>query len=157
MSIDRTGGGFNNRIYLTATNLSTGHILEAHSTSLSPPAFSAWQSISTGTSTASMSAVAPNGDVFVVWVRNNNIFEIVKSTNGGGAYVNPDGADPAPAKVIATVTASPGSLATVGNALKVRGFPRSPSTPLRPARVASSTSSSASRSSVRSSPTSSAA
>jgi len=127
MSIDSTGGPNNNRIYLTATNLNTGRILEAHSTALNPPAFTAWQSISpaSGSASGSMSAVAPNGDVYVVWQRNTTTYEVVKSTNGGGAYSNPDAGDPAPAKIITTVAnASPGLLGSPFNPIKVVGFPQ---------------------------------
>jgi len=127
MAIDRTGGGFDNRIYIAVTNLSTGRILEAHSTSLAPLTFSAWQSISpnSGSATAGMPAVAPNGNVYVVWVRNDNTYEIVRSTNGGGLWSNPDAGDPAAAKVITTVaTPTPTLLSTVGTAIKVKGFPQ---------------------------------
>jgi hypothetical protein len=126
MSIDRTGGTFNNRIYLTITNLNTGRIFEAHSTALNPPAFSAWQSISpsSGSATGSMSAVAPNGDVYVVWVRGKT-YEVVKSTNGGGAYANPDAGDSAPAKVITTVTTpTPNLLQSATTSIKVKAFPQ---------------------------------
>lgn len=127
MSIDRTGGANNNRIYMTATNLNTGRIIEMHSTALNPPAFTAWQSISpnSGAATGSMSAVAPNGDIYVVWQRNTNIYEVVKSTNGGGAYANPDAGDPAPAKIITTVAnASPELFSAPINSIKVKAFPQ---------------------------------
>jgi hypothetical protein len=127
MSIDRTGGSNNNRIYMTATNLNTGRILEAHSTALNPPAFSVWHSISpnSGGATGSMSAVAPNGDVYVVWERNGNTYEVVKSSDGGSTFSNPDTSDPALAKVITTVAnASPLLFASPPNPIKVVAFPQ---------------------------------
>ncbi|MEA2239196.1 MAG: hypothetical protein QOC81_3920 [Thermoanaerobaculia bacterium] len=123
MAVDRTGGAFNDRIYLTATNL--GHaIVEAHSTALNPPTFTAWQTISpAGSPSGSMPAVAPDGDVYVVWLRGSD-YEVVRSSNGGGAYTNPDVADPAAAKVIATSTPSPSSFATAGTSIRAIGFPQ---------------------------------
>jgi hypothetical protein len=126
MSIDRTGGAFNDRIYLTMTNLGFGRILEAHSTGLNPPTFSAWQGISSvGWATGSMSAVAPNGDVYVVWERDDIAYEVVKSTNGGISYANPDAGDPYPVKVITTVaTPSPSFLPSATTTIKVVAFPQ---------------------------------
>jgi hypothetical protein len=49
----------------------------------------------------------------------------VKSTNGGGAYVNPSAGDPAPARLITTVaTPTPGSLPSATTSIKVRAFPQ---------------------------------
>ena len=125
LSIDRTGGPYDNRIYLTAEGYSTGRIAVAHSTSLNPPAFSDWQPISPppGGAEGAAATVGPNGEVYTVWVRGGNTYEIVKSTDGGSTFANPDPADPAPAKVIATVNPSPSVFGAPGKPIKVLPWP----------------------------------
>jgi hypothetical protein len=107
MAIDATGGTNNDRIYLVATEFPSERIIAAHTTSLSPLTFSSFQFISATGSTGSMPAVAPNGDVYVVWTSGGNTLQMVKSANGGSNFINPDSADPAAAKTIATFTTLP--------------------------------------------------
>ena len=107
MAIDRTGGAFNDRLYISATDLTKG-VVVAHTTTPPPVNFSPWQLVSSDiSSTGSMPAVAPNGDVYVIWTAGPNVLQIVKSTNGGCTFVNPDWSDPAPAKTIATFRPTP--------------------------------------------------
>ncbi|HVR40090.1 MAG TPA: sialidase family protein, partial [Thermoanaerobaculia bacterium] len=121
MAIDRTNGANKNRIYLVASNVPKG-VIEAHTTSLNPLKFSAFQKLpgSDGVLGA-MPAVAPNGDVFVVWP-HSLFYEIVKSSDGGVSYTNPDPNDGADAKRIAQVTPSPDGLPNAG--LKTKSFPQ---------------------------------
>lgn len=100
MAIDRTGGAFKDRIYISATEPDDfgERIVVAHTTSLSPLLeFSKWQYITPdrGSATGSMPAVAPNGEVYVIWTMNDNALQIVKSADGGDSFVNPDVSEPA--------------------------------------------------------------
>ncbi len=125
MAIDATGGANNDRIYIVATQLSAGRIIAAHTTSLSPLTFSSWQFVSptSPSSTGAMPAVAPNGDVYLVWTSGNSAIQMVKSIDGGGTFINPDSADPAPAKTVATFTALPFLATPAGSsALKTAAF-----------------------------------
>lgn len=105
MAVDRTGGAFNGRLYISATDLTQG-IVVTHMTS--PLNFSPWQLVADDiNATGSMPAVAPNGDLYVIWTAEPNALRLVKSSNGGGTFINPDPADPAPAKTIATFRPPP--------------------------------------------------
>src|SRR6185295_13494071 len=104
MAIDRTGGPYNNRIYISATDLTQG-VVVAHSTRLSPLGFSPWQLLSSS-STGSMPAVAPNGDVYVIWTAKLREIQIAKSTDGGNTFT--------PAKTIASFIKTPDLLAPEG-------------------------------------------
>jgi hypothetical protein len=64
-----------------------------------------------------MPAVAPNGDVYVVWsvftpgtAAAPQTIQIVRSTDGGGSFQNPDPADTSPSKTIASVTSTVGRM-----------------------------------------------
>ncbi|HYI12349.1 MAG TPA: sialidase family protein [Thermoanaerobaculia bacterium] len=127
MAIDRTGGQFNNRIYVAVRNLTGEKVWEAHTTSLNPITFSNWQAISQGGTIirGSQPVVAPNGDVYVIW-RRGDVLEIVRSTDGGGAWDNPDPNDAATAKAIFTIiNKSPVALSAFnGGSIKVIAMPQ---------------------------------
>ncbi|HYU31114.1 MAG TPA: sialidase family protein [Thermoanaerobaculia bacterium] len=138
MAIDRSGGPFDGRVYVA---ISEGNffippavrVVVAHSTGTSPLTFSSWQSVSPADALnhGTMPAVGPNGEVYVVWGRyvftgsslTGESFRIVKSTDGGGTFVNPDAGDANPNKTIATATPAPGSLGAGTNATRTRDFP----------------------------------
>jgi len=105
MAIDRTGGNFNDRIYISATEigLPRNRIVVAHTKSPGALNFSDWQFVSPSdiSATGSMPAVAPNGDVYVIWTAGETILQIVKSEDGGCTFANPDPSDPPPVQTIA--------------------------------------------------------
>ena len=83
-----------------------------------------------------MPAVAPNGDVYVVWgvftpavppgtpaPAAPQTIQIVRSTDGGASFQNPDPADTSPSKTIATVTSTVGRMTSAGIPIRTRGFP----------------------------------
>jgi hypothetical protein len=133
MAVDTTGGAFNGRVYVAWNEVvDNAQVLLAASSSQSPLAFSPTIALSpsTGQNRGAMPAVAPNGDVFVVWGSFANLsaaateeVHIVRSTNGGGVFANPDPSDPAPSKTLATVTSTIGNLVSSGIRIRTRGFP----------------------------------
>jgi hypothetical protein len=138
MAVDQSGGSNDGRIYIA---LSEGNffippavqVVVAHSTSTSPLTFSSWQSLSPADALnhGAMPAVGPDGEVYVVWGRftytggslTGETVRIVKSTDGGSVFKNPDSSDPAPSKTIATPSITPGTLGTGSNSVRTRGFP----------------------------------
>jgi hypothetical protein len=138
MAIDRSGGPFDGRVYIAISEGSffvppAVRVVVAHSTSVAPLTFSAWQSVSPADALnhGTMPAVGPNGEVYVVWGRfvwggsgvSAETYRIVKSTDGGVTFVNPDAGDASPNKLIATATPAPGSLGSGSNATRTRDFP----------------------------------
>jgi hypothetical protein len=74
--------------------------------------------------------VAPNGDVYVIWgVFTPGIsaapqtIQIVRSTDGGATFQNPDTADANPSKTIASVTSTVGRMTSASIQIRTRGFP----------------------------------
>ena len=137
IAVDTSGGPFNGQVYVAWSEFpsvfsSTAQVLLAASSSQSPLAFSAPFALSpsTGLNHGAMPAVAPNGDVYVVWASFASTtaaaaeqVHIVRSTNGGGAFSNPDPSDPAPSKTIASVTSTIGNMNSGGINIRTRGFP----------------------------------
>ena len=136
--MDTTGGTFGGRVYVAWSEFPSGdppngpsQILFAASSSTTPLAFSATQALSsiTAVNHGAMPAVAPNGDVYVVWSvltpgtgqepEQNpaapQTIQIVRSTDGGATFQNPDTADPNPRKTIASVTSAVGRMKQLGH------------------------------------------
>ncbi|MEA2689166.1 MAG: hypothetical protein QOD51_1773 [Candidatus Eremiobacteraeota bacterium] len=75
-------------------------------------------------------AVGPNGEVYVAWSTISNIvnpsaasIDLVKSTDGGAGFGNPDGSDPNPSKVVASFTSTTDDIGTGGIHVRTRSFP----------------------------------
>ena len=122
IAVDTTGGTFRRPCLRCLVGVSfrrsvpngPSQILFAASSSTTPLAFSATQALSsiTAVNHGAMPAVAPNGDVYVVWSvltpgtgqepEQNpaapQTIQIVRSTDGGATFQNPDTADPKPQK-----------------------------------------------------------
>ena len=138
LAVDTTGGAFAGRVYVAWSEFAPfsndARIAIARSTSIAPLAFAAPIQVAPddALNQGAMPAVGPNGEVYVVWGRftfgaggvTSQDYRIVKSTNGGTTFGNPDPADPASAKVIASAVPTPGDLGSGGNAVRNRGFPR---------------------------------
>ena len=129
IAVDTSGGAFDGRVYAAWSEFgaSGSRIAFDRSTGTSPLSFAAPINLSPVESLAqgTMPAVGPGGEVYVVWGRFNlaggtNDLRIVKSTNGGVSFANPDPGDASPSKLIASFTQSPGTLGS----LRARGFPR---------------------------------
>jgi hypothetical protein len=137
IAVDTTGGPFDGRVYVAWSEFPTifsfnAQVLVAASSSQSPLAFATPIALSpsTGLNHGAMPAVAPNGDVFVVWASFASAtaaaaeeVHIVRSTNGGGAFANPDRSDPAPSKTLASVTSTIRNMNAGGINIRTRGFP----------------------------------
>ncbi len=146
IAVDTTGGTFGGRVYFAWSEFPAGYrpngpsqILFAASSSTTPLAFSATQPLSpiTAVNHGAMPAVAPNGDVYVVWsvltpgtgpAPSQNppapqTIEIVRSTDGGAHFQNPDPTDTNPSKTIASVTSAVGRMFSSNINLRTRGFP----------------------------------
>lgn len=136
IAIDTTGGTYNNRIYVAWSEFPASgnpQVMLAASSSNSPLAFST--SIELAPSAASFQhgafpAVAPDGSVYVAWSTLSSTgsaasatINLVKSTNGGASFGNPDPSDPSPTKVVASFTSTVGDLGTGGQSLRTRSFP----------------------------------
>jgi hypothetical protein len=92
-------------------------IVETHTTSLSPLAFTHLQFISTmGSPDGAMPAVAPNGDVYVVWRADRDSIAVVKSTNGGDTFSAP--------VTVATFRRGPRELLTAGRTIETDLYPQ---------------------------------
>jgi WD40-like Beta Propeller Repeat len=155
IAVDTTQSSFRGRVYVAWSEFVSGsppdgasQILFAASSSTSPLDFSAIpQVLSTVTAVnhGAMPAVAPNGDVYVVWgvftpavppgtpaPAAPQTIQIVRSTDGGASFQNPDPADTNPSKTIASVTSTVGRMCDKvgtppkcpdGLNIRTRGFP----------------------------------
>lgn len=141
LAVDRSGGAFAGRVYIAMSEgmfdniaMPVGtHIIVAHSTSAAPLAFSSWQKLSPTDTLhhGAMPAVGPGGEVYVVWGRYEftgslitaESLHIVKSTDGGAAFKNPDASDPLASKTIASPTPTPGFLGSGTSQSRLRDFP----------------------------------
>jgi uncharacterized repeat protein (TIGR01451 family) len=139
IAVDTTGGAFDGRVYVTwsefgFTNDTT--ILFAGSTTTTPLAFSAPIALSPtdALNQGAMPAVGPSGEVYVAWGRfefsvggiTAQSIRLLRSNDGGVTFVNPDPADPAPAKTVASPTPAPDFMTTGGPLERIsrtRGFP----------------------------------
>jgi hypothetical protein len=134
IAVDRTGGMYNGRVYLVASEgdlLPNAAVIVAHSTSPTPLTFSTFSTL-TGTDAlyhGAMPAVAPNGNVYVVWGRYDfpndappsESILITRSSDGGTTFLNPDGT--AAARMIASPSITPPALLSGGVSVRTRDFP----------------------------------
>jgi hypothetical protein len=145
IAVDTTQSSFRGRVYVAWTEFPLGNspngpsqVLFAASSSTTPLAFSPTRVLSpvTAVNHGAMPAVAPNGDVYVVWgvftppappltiqAAAPQTIQIVRSTDGGANFRNPDTADANPSKTIANVTSTAGRMTSAGIHLRTRGFP----------------------------------
>ena len=145
IAVDTTQSSFRGRVYVAWTEFPNGNsphgpsqVLFAASSSTTPLAFSPTRVLSpvTAANHGAMPAVAPNGDVYVVWgvftppaapqtiqAAAPQTIQIVRSTDGGATFQNPDTADANPSKMIANVTSTVGRMTSAGIHLRTRGFP----------------------------------
>jgi hypothetical protein len=151
VAVDTTESSFRGRVYVAWTEFRDGdspngrsQILFAASSSTTSLAFSATRALSppvtevpaTRVNHGAMPAVAPNGDVYVVWgvftpgtAAAPQTIQIVRSTDGGATFENPDTADANPSKTIARVISTVGRMTSprppdpAGIPIRTRGFP----------------------------------
>ncbi|HET9408625.1 MAG TPA: sialidase family protein [Candidatus Sulfotelmatobacter sp.] len=128
IAVDTTGGGNDGRVYLAWSEFAslfstTAQVLFTYSTSTTPLTFATPIALSTNSALfhGAMPAVGPGGEIYVVWgefAGSTERIHLVRSTNGGSVFANPDPMDPNPDKTVATVTPTPSSLG-----MRTRGFP----------------------------------
>lgn len=137
LTVDTTGGSFDGRVYVAwsefpSFNANTAQVWFAASSSTSPLAFSPSLPLSPAGALylGAMPAVGPNGEVYVVWgqfapagAAPAQSIHLVKSTDGGGTFSNPDPSDPAPDKALANVTPTTRDMVSSGIHVRTRGFP----------------------------------
>src|SRR5262245_31498413 len=154
IAVDTTQSSFRGRVYVAwsefpAPNSPPMDLAEGlftASSSTTPLAFSATQVLSplsgapTVNNHGAMPAVAPNGDVYVVWsafitpgtAAAPQTVQIVRSTDGGASFQNPDTADANPSKTIASITSTVGRMCDAtgtppkcpdGSTRRTRAFP----------------------------------
>jgi hypothetical protein len=124
LAIDTTGGAFNDGVYVAWADRDNGsRVLFNRSTSTSPLTFATPVTLSPVADMSSpdvfldgaMPAVGINGEVYVIYCRllfsgsslTGESIHLLKSTDGGVNFVNPDSADLAPSKVVAQPTPGP--------------------------------------------------
>lgn len=140
IAVDTTQGPFRGRVYVAWTEFDerntapngSSRILFAASRPTSPLDFPARIELAplTAVNHGAMPAVAPNGDVYVVWGvftpgtrAGPQTIQIVRSTDGGANFDNPDMADPNPSKTIASVTSTVGRMNSPNTNIRTRGYP----------------------------------
>lgn len=133
IAVDTSGGPFDGRVYVAWSEFasifsSSAQVLVTSSTSTSPLTFAATTALSPADVLhhGAMPAVGPNGEVYVAWTRfpaGNAEIHVVKSTNGGANFVNPDAADPNPTKTAVTFPATAGEMTSGGINIRTRSFP----------------------------------
>jgi len=139
MTVDTSGGTYNGRAYLawselsnTATN-NVAQVEVSHSTSTSPLTFTA-PTAQTGTDLfhhGANLAVGPNGEVYLAWSAfdfpssgiSGGTIRLLKSTDGGTTWVNPNPSDPNPNQTVATLNVTPSILTSGGVSIRTRDFP----------------------------------
>jgi len=139
MTVDTSGGTYNGRVYLAWSELSstaTNNVAEievSHSTATSPLAFTA-PTAQTGTDLfhhGANLAVGPSGEVYLAWSAFDFPFagiaggtiRLLKSTDGGTTWVNPNPSDPSPNQTVATLNVAPSILTSGGVSIRTRPFP----------------------------------
>jgi hypothetical protein len=135
LAVDTSGGPYNGRVYVAWSELGlvTGRIEFSYSTSTSPLTFSAPVAL-TGTDLlhhGANLAVGPGGEVYLAWGAYNSGFggitggtlRLLKSTNGGVTWVNPNPSDPNPNETVATLNITPNILTSGGISIRTRDFP----------------------------------
>jgi hypothetical protein len=147
IAVDTTESSFRSRVYVAWSEFpdndspdGRSQVLFAASSSTIPLAFSPTLPLSpapagspvTEVDLGAMPAVAPNGDVYVVWgvftpgtAAAPQTIQIVRSRDGGAHFQNPDTADSNPSKTIASVTSTVGRMNNPGvpPLIRTRGLP----------------------------------
>ncbi len=139
LTVDTTGGSFDGRIYVgwsefPSSGAHTAQVRFAASSSTSPLAFSPSIPLSPADALylGAMPAVGPNGEVYVAWgqftpaqaTAPTQSIHLLKSTDGGATFSNPDPSDPAPDKTLAaSITPTTRDMVTGGIHVRTRGFP----------------------------------
>src|SRR5207245_164930 len=107
ITVDRSGGPFEGRVYVAWSELDdsrpTARIVFARSLSTSPLVFSRTMALSSSDALnqGAMPAVGPDGELYVVWGRfvwsgtsvASESIRLLKSIDGGISFTNPDSAD----------------------------------------------------------------
>jgi hypothetical protein len=139
LAVDTSGGTYNGRVYIAWSELSTtstnavGRIEVIHSTSTSPLAFTAPVAL-TGLDLYHHGAnlvVGPSGEVYLAWSAfvfpfsgiNGGTIRLLKSTDGGTTWVNPNPSDLNPNQTVATLNVTPNFLTSGGVTIRTRDFP----------------------------------
>ena len=138
IAVDTTAGPYGGRVYVAFSEGDFGanlaEISFARSTSTSPLAFAPPIALSAlgALNHGAMPAVGPNGEVYVVWGNfqftgdslTAQSIHLVKSSDGGVSFANPDPADPAPSKTVASgIAPTTGNIGTGSTFIRTRGFP----------------------------------
>jgi hypothetical protein len=137
IAVDTSGGPNDGRVYVAWTEITgdwQGWILFTRSTSTDPLVFAPPIALTPADVLyqGAMPVVAPNGDVYVVWGRFDRLggpaiadqsIQIMRSTDGGVSFHNPDPADPSPIKNVASLFPAPGLMSSGGVQPRTRGFP----------------------------------
>ena len=136
LAVDNTGGPYDGRVYVAWSEFpSSGNpqAMLAASSSTSPLTFGPALLLAPSSSSfqhGTNPQVGVDGSVYVVWSTLTSFtgaasatINMVKSTNGGASFANPDPADPSPTKTIATFTSTTGNIGTGSVSLRTRSFP----------------------------------
>jgi len=139
LAIDTSGGPYNGRVYVAWSELSStatnevAEIEEIHSTSTSPLTFTAPVAL-TGLDLfhhGANLALGPSGEVYLAWSAlvfpfsgiTGGTVRLLKSTDGGTTWVNPNPSDPNPNQTVATYNVTPSLLTSGGVDIRTRNFP----------------------------------
>jgi len=139
MAIDVSGGTYNGRVYLAWSEFPSpfspaAALVVARSTGVSPLTFTPATTLvpsSLVMNHGTTLAVGPGGEVYLGWAAftttggqiTGGSIQLLKSTDGGVNWVNPDPADPAANKTVATLATTPNTLSTGGVTIRTRDFP----------------------------------
>jgi hypothetical protein len=139
LAVDNSGGAYNGRVYVAWSELSSSgsnevaQIEEIHSTSTSPLTFTGPVAL-TGLDLfhhGANLAVGPSGEVYLAWSAfvfpfsgiTGGTIRLLKSTDGGTTWVNPNPSDPNPNQTVATLTVTPSDFTSGGVTIRTRDFP----------------------------------
>lgn len=136
LAIDNTGGTFDGRVYVGWSEFPASgnpQAMLAASSSTSPLNFS--PSVEVAPSSSSIQhgvipVVGPDGSLYVAWstltsytVAASATINLVKSTDGGASFANPDPSDSNPTKTVASFTSTTGAIGTGSINIRTRSFP----------------------------------
>ncbi|MGA9018764.1 MAG: sialidase family protein [Candidatus Cybelea sp.] len=135
LAVDTTGGTYNGRVYVGWSDFGAGNpqAMLAASSSTSPLTFSPTVALAPSASSFQhgvIPVVAPDGSVYAAWSTLTSTISaasatinLVKSTNGGASFGNPDPSDPNPTKTVASFTSTTGLMTTGSIQVRTRTFP----------------------------------